>query len=136
MVQEAVEGFMTMDTTEDELTVLVKFLIKTYSRMRGRDYCCQIMCVDFNNLGKALWSTVAALSNKENYAKKKKDNDTKGSSFKPGKRKSCPTISQDLVDGDSNNNNDAGEIIHVEFEKHVMEMVNEDENVSELNVLE
>ena len=57
------------NTDEDTMNELVLYLVQTYCRMRGKDFCRQIMSTDFKNLGKGVRPTLAVLSDKKSYTK-------------------------------------------------------------------
>ena len=71
-----VEEILSVTYEDDIIIDLVAYLVKTYCRMRGKDFCRQMMATDFNNLGKSLRSKLAVLSDRESYkiegAEKKK----------------------------------------------------------------
>ena len=67
-----IEGILYSDDAIDEevMDMLVLYLVQTYCRMRGKDYCRQIMTTEFKNLGKGVRPTMAVLSDKLSYEKK------------------------------------------------------------------
>ena len=62
------------DEIEDEIVLAeaVLFMCRTYCRMRGKDFSRNLMATEFNNLGKALRSTVAVKADSKTYADKHK----------------------------------------------------------------
>ena len=63
-------NYDTSEMNDDIMDDLVQYLIGTYCRMRGKDFCSQIMATDFKNLGKGFRPTIAVLSDKLSYTKK------------------------------------------------------------------
>ena len=55
------------DTEENVVSELISHLVRTYCRMRGKDFCRQLMATDFTNLGKGVRPTMAVLSDKKTY---------------------------------------------------------------------
>ena len=58
-----IEGILDSDDGIDKevMDMLVLFLVQTYCRMRGKDYCRQIMTTEFKDLGKGVRPTMAVL---------------------------------------------------------------------------
>lgn len=73
----ALMEILSNDYKNEIIIDLTTFIVTCYCRMRGKDFCRQMMTVNFNNLGKALRSKLAVLSDRELYTKKgKKDTKT------------------------------------------------------------
>lgn len=59
------------DTIDNDIIDnLVVYLIQTYCRMGGKDFCCQIMATYFKNLGKGVRPTLVVLPDKKLHTKK------------------------------------------------------------------
>ena len=69
-VRQCVQQVMDSTIDNDVMDDLVSYLIQTYCRMRGKDFCRQIMATNFKNLGKGIRPTMAVLSDKSSYVKK------------------------------------------------------------------
>ena len=66
-----VENILSVDYEDEVINDIVSYLVQTYCRMRGKDFCRQMMATDSNNLGKSLRSKLAVLTDKNSYAKNK-----------------------------------------------------------------
>ena len=73
-VNKKVKALLSTPFPNELVRKLVKFLIKTYCRMRGKDFCRKLMASENNNhnLTKATRSEIAVVSNPNSYKKKKK----------------------------------------------------------------
>lgn len=91
-VREAVKDLLLASYSDDIIFQLTKYLIRTYCRMRGKDFCRKLMSADFNNLGKAIRSQVAVLLDSKSYSKNKRGGD--------GKKKSKKTETNEPVEKD------------------------------------
>jgi len=59
------------DELEDEIMDdLVAYLVRTYCGMRGKEFCRNIMAINFTNLGKGVRPTFAVLLDKKVVRKK------------------------------------------------------------------
>ena len=66
------EDLLSEAYTEEVIMNLTTYICTTYCRMRGKDFCWQMIARDFNNLGKSLWSKLAVLSDRNSYSKKER----------------------------------------------------------------
>ena len=75
-LRKYIERILDSDDAVDEevMDMLVLYLVQTYCRMRGKDFCRQVMATNFRNLGKGVRPTLAVLSDKLSYEKKEKVN--------------------------------------------------------------
>ena len=62
------DDLQTIDN--DIMDDLVTYLMQTYCRMRGKDFCHNILATNFKNLGKDIRLTMALLLDKSSYVKK------------------------------------------------------------------
>ena len=104
------ERFVGDKIDEDVMTQLVVHLIRTYCRMRGKDFCRQLMTTNFSNLGKGIRPTMAVLSDKQSYQvvkNEKKENESNESS---DEYNDFSILTQSLIESSSDDDNI---IIHI-----------------------
>ena len=64
-LRNGIKHLMNERVDDDVMIDLVSHLVKTYCRMRGKDFCHQLMTTDFSNLGKGIRLTLAVLLDKK-----------------------------------------------------------------------
>ena len=80
-VLDVIENFCEENIDPDVCSKVVKYITRTYCRMRGKDFARKLMSRDTNSLKQSRRPTLAAISNPETHQahrnKTKKDNDKK-----------------------------------------------------------
>ena len=83
----------------DVIDTLLKYLARTYCRMRGKDFCQALMQKDFNNLGQGIRNVTAAIAEiNKDKVKKWKQGNSEGVDSRKSPKNSEPTIARSRSD--------------------------------------